>query len=651
MKKWEFVTVLLGSLFVTSSIVSAQESKDSPKVGKTEQPKEKDLEEVVVTATRIETPSWEVASSITLITAEEIKQQQKITVLEVLRDVVGLDVVQTGGPGKLTPIFIRGAASEHTLVLIDGVEANDPISPARSFDFAYLTVDNIERIEVLRGPQSTLYGSDAIGGVVSIITKKGKGKPSFFISGEGGSFSTFTEKAGVNGGNEWMSYSFSISRIDTDGISAASGELGNTEEDGFENTEISARLGLVPTKSTGVDFFLRSINGEIDIDNAGGVGGDDPNNIQETEQLFFRAQVWLALLDGLWEPKLGFSLTDHHRTNDDDPDADHPDDLVRSFFDGQILKFDWQNNLYFHKTSIVILGLEIEEEKGKSEFRSESAFGPFESIFEEETARTIGFYLQDQIRLWDSFFATAGVRIDDHERFGTQVTYRIAPAYRFNQTGTFIKGTVGTGFKAPSLFQFFSDFGDQNLNPEESTGFDVGIEQDLQEKRLTLGATYFFNDFENLITFDSHTSKFQNITAAESMGIELSATIRPIGGLSVRAGYTYTDTENKTSGEDLLQRPKNKFRLDTNYQFLEKGNVNLGFIFVGERDDFDFNAFPVTRVRLHGYLLVNLAAYYDITKNFRVFGRVDNLFDEDYEEVLGFDTPGVSGFAGVEMSF
>jgi vitamin B12 transporter len=643
-QKCLFTVASLLWLSVISDISAAEEKK--PDLSR-----DQDIEEVVVTATRIETPSKEIASSVTIITASEIEQQQRTSVLEVLRDVPGLNITQAGGPGQQSSVFIRGAASEHTLVLIDGIEANDPISSSRIFDFTNLTVNNIERIEVLRGPQSTLYGSDAIGGVINIITKKGKGEPRFSLSGEAGSFSTFTERASVSGGSEAGNYSFGILRTDTDGISAADEKLGNTEEDGFENTEISAKVGLTPSENVDIDFSFRYHDAKADIDNFGGEGGDDPNNVQETEELFFRGQVRLSLLNNLWEPILGFSATNHHRTNEDDPDPDHPLDSSRGFFDGQIFKFDWQNNVYLHKTNTVILGFEVEEERGESEFRSESAFGPFEDIFNEETAQTTSFYLQDQVKWQDSFFATAGFRVDDHERFGTEVTYRIAPAYRFNQAGTLLRATIGTGFKAPSLFQLFSSFGNEDLNPEESVGFDIGVEQDLREKKITLGVVYFFNDFDNLITFDPDQNKFQNINRAESQGLELFATIRPTGGFSLRASYTYMDTEDKTTGEDLLRRARNRFQFDANYQFLEKANINLNVILVGERDDLDFNAFPAMRVTLDSYQVVNLAASYDITPSFQIFGRVENLFDEEYEDILGFGTPGISGYGGVKVSF
>jgi len=653
--------VLLALLFVVPSMVAAQESEftEVPETTKQSDSKEKKgkeekTEEVVVTATRIETASSEVGSSITVITNQQIEQRQNTTVPEILRTVPALDVVRSGGPGGQTSVFIRGAKSEHTLVLIDGIEMNDPITPGRSYDFANLTTDNIERIEIIRGPQSTLYGSDAIGGVINIITKRGKGKPSGFVSAEGGSFNTFTEKAGVSGGNKWANYSLGISRWDTDGISAANEKDGNHEKDGYENTSISTRLGVTPAENLDADFILRYINAKADIDNSGGVGGDDPNNKADLEQLFFRTQVRLFLFNDLWEQKLGFSLTDLDRDYRNDTDADHPSDLDRSSYDGKILKFDWQHNLYLHETNTLTLGIENEEEKGKSKYYSESAWGPYTSSFKEKTARTTGYYLQDQVKLRDSWFTTLGVRLDDHSRFGSETTYRIASAYLVRQTGTKFKGTYGTGFKAPSLYQLYSQYGNQNLDPEESTGWDIGVEQSLFDKKLILGVTYFSNEFDELIEFvgyESGTSKYINVAEAEAKGVEIFASVRPIGDLIFRASYTYTDTEDKETGKDLLRRAQNKFGLDVNYQFMDKGNVNLSLVYVGKRDDNDYSTWPATRVELDDYVLANLAASYDITRNIQVFGRVENFLDEDYKEVKGFGTPELSAFAGCKLLF
>ncbi len=650
--------VLLALLFVAPSVVAAQESEltKAPETtkqsdNKEKKAKEEKTEEIVVTATRIETPSREVGSSVTVITNQQIEERQNTTVLEVLRTVPALDVVQSGGPGGQTSVFIRGAKSEHTLVLIDGIEMNDPMEPGRSYDLANLTTDNIERIEIIRGPQSTLYGSDAIGGVINIITKRGKGKPSGFVSAEGGSFNTFREKAGVSGDNKWANYSLGISRWDTDGISAANEKDGNHEKDDYENTSISTKLGVTPAENFNADFVLRYINAKADIDNYGGVGGDDPNNTADLEQLFFRTQARLSLFNDLWEQKLGFSLTDLDRDYRNYSDADHPADLSRDSYDGQTLKFDWQHNLYLHETNTLTLGVENEKEKGESDYYSESAWGPYTSTFKKKTARTTGYYLQDQVKLWDSWFTTLGVRLDDHSRFGSETTYRIASAYLVRQTGTKLKGTYGTGFKAPTLYQLYSQYGDKNLDPEESTGWDIGVEQSLFDKKLILGATYFSNEFDELIEFESGTSKYINVAKAEARGVEVFASARPIDDLTLRASYTYTDTEDKATGKDLLRRAKNKLGFDVNYRFIGKGNVNLGLVYVGKRDDNDYSTWPAKRVELNDYVLVNLAASYDITKNIQIFGRAENLLDEDYEEVKGFGTPGISAYAGIKLSF
>ncbi|NWF92573.1 MAG: TonB-dependent receptor [Syntrophaceae bacterium] len=613
------------------------------------QEKEVTLEEVVVTATRVETPIEQVASSTTVISSDDVERKKRSTVLELLRDVPGVDVRQSGGPGHLTDIFIRGSKSEHTLVMIDGVEVNDPISPGRSFDFAHLTVDNIERIEVIRGPQSTLYGSDAMGGVINIITKKGEGKPKAFLSTEAGSFATFRESAGVRGGDKLVNYSLAISRFDTEGISAANKKDGNYERDGYENTSLSTRLGFTPKENLNIDFILRYTDAKADLDNSGGAGGDDPNYVQRSKQFFFKTQAGLSLFDQIWDQKLGFAVNQHDRDTVNRKDPEHPFDFERGSYDGQFLKVDWQHTLQLHKTNRLVTGFEYEKEEGKSRYYSESAFGPYSSPFPKKTADIRGYYIQDQVNLWDRLFGTVGIRIDDHSRFGTETTYRIAPAYLIKETETKIKGTFGTGFKAPSLYQLFApSYGDKNLKPEKSEGWDFGVEQELFEKTVILGTTFFRSHFEDLIDYDPATSKYINIGRAETEGVEAFASLRPIDDLTLGVNYTHTDTEDKRTGRDLLRRAKNRLNLDLNYRFLKEGNVNLGVMYVGKRDD--WKPYPV-RGKLGGYTLVNLAASYQITRNLQAFGRIDNLFDKDYEEVSGYGTPGLSLFGGLKFSF
>lgn len=606
------------------------------------------IDEMVVTATKVETPAKEVGSSITLITRQDIEAQQKTSVLDILRTVPSLDIIQNGGAGKAASIFIRGAKSEHTLVLIDGVEMNDPISTGRAFNFANLTVDNIERIEVLSGPQSTLYGSDAMGGVINILTRTGKGKPNGSLSVEGGSFNSFKEAGNVNGGNKLVRYSIGFSRQDTDGISAAKDKNGSFEKDGYGNTSFSGKLGVTPVHNFDIDVIYSRSQAKTDLDNT---GDDDPNFTSASTSNFLRTQAKILLFNNIWDQRIGFALTDIDRNDRDDIDTNHPQDSSLSTFNGRMLKFDWQNIFNLHRTNVLTAGLETEKEEGESSYSSESAYGPYTSVFNEKSARTTGFYMQDQIKLWNAWFTTVGFRTDDHSKFGTKATYRIASAFVIEKTGTKFKTSFGTGFKAPSLYQLYSSYGDETLKPEESTGWDAGIEQSFASEKLTTGFTYFSNDFENLVDYNSATYRYSNIAKAKTHGIELSASVHATTSLVFRGSYTYTKTEDKTTGLELLRRAKNKFGFDANYRFGEKGDINFNLAYVGNRSDIDYSSYPAAQVKLPGHVIANLAASYNLTKSFQIFGRVDNLFNNDYEEIIGYGTPNASAFGGIKVSF
>jgi len=618
-----------------------------------------ELEEVVVTATRLEEPLKEVASSVTVISREEVERKQEAIIAEAIRSVPGLDVVQGGGPGRLASVYLRGAGDGHTLVMMDGIELNDPITPSRSYDFAYLTTDSIERIEVVRGPQSTLYGSDAAGGVINIITRKGEGPFKASLAGEAGTYQTYFTRAEASGSAQGFHYSLGASHVSSDGISAAKGKgialtgerYRNPERDGYRNSSASGRLGWAPLLIFDCELFLRYLDGRSDLDNHGGQGGDDPNARQDVKQFFSRVQGRLSLLNGLWEQKIGASLSNQDRDYRNDPDADHPTESEKASYDGRITKFDWQHNLYLHRTNTLTLGLEYEVEKGRSDYYLEAFGFPFQSTLEEKKATTRSAYLQDQVRLKDIFFVTAGIRLDDHSRFGTEVTWRVAPALLIQATRTKIKGSYGTGFKAPTLYQLYSQYGDKDLDPERSEGWDVGAEQALWGEIISLGATYFHNHFEDLIDFDPGLNRFVNLASVRTKGVELFLLLRPIQDLNIRATYTRTDAEDRKTGLTLIRRPRHKYGVEANYRFLERGNLNLSYRYVGKRFDYDYNTFPPTRVSLSKYALIDLAASYDLTPHLQIFGRVENLLDEDYEEISGYGVVGRSVFGGLKLSF
>lgn len=618
--------------FVSSQLLLAQESSVS------------DLGEIVVTATKTEEYTEEVGSSVTVITSEEIKEEGKHTVSEVLRGIEGITVVQSGGLGGITSVYLRGTNPGYTLVMIDGVEVNDPMTIDRSYDFANLLTDDIERIEIVRGPQSTLYGSDAIGGVINIITKKGEGKPKVSASFEGGSYETFREKVALGGATDKMDYFFTLSRLDSEGISRAEG---GDEKDGYENTTVSSRVGFKVFRDSNLDFTLRYLNTRSDIDD--GAYDDDPNYIGKTESWVTKA-VFTQPITSRWNHRISFSYLDIIREYTDGLDIiGRTVDIMEmdSWYKGDKKKVEWQNNFPITEIDTITGGVEYELERGSSSYR----LGAYESKIGRETVDNKGFYIQNQLELWECLFNTIGARIDNHELFGTEDTYRASLAYLIRQIGTKLKANWGTGFKAPSLFQLYSSYGDPDLKPDRSRGYDIGFEQNLFDDKISFGASYFHNNIKDMIDWDWTTYKYNNIGEAMTEGIESNITLNLIKNLSILFGYTYTETEDKQTGLELLRRPKNQGSIGLNWRFLDKGNLNLGVIYVDKRKDTDSTVYPARRVTIDSYTRVDLACSYRITENLEIFGRIENLFNEDYEEVYGYATPGISAYGGIKAEF
>jgi len=608
------------------------------------------MQTIVVAATRVALPLEKVASSTTVVTADEIERKQLRTVSDVLRSVPGVDVVRSGGAGGNTVVFIRGANSEHTLVLIDGVEANNPITPNRAFNFADLSTENIERIEIVRGAQSTLYGSDALGGVINIVTRRGSGRSQGEVAIEGGSYATFTERAAVRGGTDAFDYSLGISRVDSGGISAADAGDGNSEHDRYGLSAFSARIDGRPSDVVALSVTARYEGGRSDIDNGGGAGADDPNRRVRNENLFTRGQAALELLNGMLEQTWGVGYSAQRFDDDNDPDPGHPNDRLRSNYDGDRIKFDVQNNLRLADDAQVILGLETEEEQGSSGYRSVSDFGPFDSFLAERTARTSGVYGQLLLSLGDGFSSSFGLRVDDHDEFGSEVTWRVAPTYTFADIGTKVSATVGTGYKAPSLFQLYSEYGFTDLEPEESLSLDASIEQAVSDE-VSVGVTWYRNDFDNLITFDPDTFIFANIAAATTQGVETFIAAELGEELSARASYTYLDSEDQSTNAALLRRARHKAALDIRFDPRDRLTLTVSGVLTGVRDDNDFSTFPTARITLPSYVTVNLAGEYGITEATTFFARVDNIFDRDYQDVLGYGALGAAGYVGLKVLF
>lgn len=647
--------LLYGFLIFFSFIIPVRGAKEpSKETGATKDTvRMYNLSEVVITANKFAAPMLEIASSVTILNEAVIRNSNKSYVSEVLRDVPGLSIVQQGGPGKVTRVFMRGANPHHTLVLLDGVEMNDPGSLSNAFDISNLQTENIERIEVLRGPQSNLYGSDAMAGVVSIFTKKGQDRPSLALSAEGGSYDTYKGAATFSGQYSVLDYYISYSGISSGGFSAAGERYGNTEKDSYLNNSILSRLGVNVSKNVNVDLFYKINKSRTDLDQNSKLG-DDPNFRYNLEESSFRAAANVSLFNDKWGQVFSFSWMRNINSTRDEADEQHPAIASHNYYTGKRLRYDWQNNLKLIENNTLSFGVETEEEIGYSSFSGTSEWGPFTSEFPSAEAYTTGIYIQDQISLFNSLFANAGLRYDRHNLFGSIITYRIAPAYFIRPTATKLKATYGTGFKSPSLYYLYDPaYGNKDLKPEKSSGWDIGIEQYLFKYLVTAGVTYFDNKFDNLIGYDNNF-KTVNIDKAQTKGVEVFVTASPFKNLSADINYTYCSTMDLSEGKEdsgrrLLRRPENKFSFNVSYSGERTGGT-LELLSTGKREDKDFSSWPAVRVNLGAYTLVNISSYYNITDNIKIFGRIDNIFDEEYEEVLFYGTPGISGTVGLKLN-
>lgn len=586
------------------------------------------LDEIVVTATRRQAAIAGLSGSITVIDADELAQSQDTTVLAALRRVPGLDVVQSGGAGATTSVFIRGTNSDHTLVLIDGVKVNSPT--LGMFNFANLMVNNIKQIEIVRGAQSTLYGSDAIGGVINIITRKGIGVPRYQLTAESGRFDSKRIAFNTSGSLNIFNYSIGISHFDTNGISRVA--VG-TEADGYQNNSLSGRFGFTLFKDSKLDFIIRYTDSDTDID----AWKNDSLQYDERQSFIFSTNFRQPLTDK-WHHTINLSINDENTQNTDPNTA-----LNNSGIDTRISTINWQHEVFLTNANSFIAGIEWQEQDGVSR-----SGAPLTTNFDQSIVNR-SYYIQHQWNLNEELFLTAGTRLDDHETFGSTINYQTGLAYLVPTAPIKLRGNWTTGFKAPTFNDlFWPNSGNPNLIPEESVSYDLGI--DFLSERFHLGATYFHNDIENLIAWTPPAGGGwlwtpKNINEARTRGVELEVSIHPLDNLEVTANYTYTNAENKTTGRVLPRRADNKYSVTVNYQPITKVNLNLNLNYVGDRwhDAANTN-------KLDSYTLIDLAASYDWHKNFQIFVRGENIFDQEYEEVNNFGTPGTAFYLGIKAT-
>ena len=614
------------------------------------------LEPVVVSATKTPIPLHQVTSAVEVWTEEDLQRRQVKTVVEALRLTQGTAVLQSGGPGGNTNVRIRGGTNSQTLVLIDGAIVNS--ATLGSFNFAHLTADNIEKIEIVRGAQSTLWGADALGGVINITTKRGQGAPKAGAFFEYGSFNTLREGGHVSGSKGPVDFSFALSRWDTTGISQINYRRGATERDDYRNWQVSSRLGMALPRDGRLDFNFRWWNASLDIDSSSG-----PSDVikarNDSERFIFSGQYRQSWTDW-WTHALTLSRSQ-------DAGLFVPGTLQRNLSTGMTRvpfgdpnetrvvanRIESQHDFSFNQYVTLTAGYQFREQLGENDT----------GLSEKIVSSHAGFG-QMQFNLFDRFFSTVGVRQDHFNVFGDATTYRVTGGYLVKETDTKIRSSYATGFRAPTINElFWPGFGNPDLQPEKSQSFDMGVDQTLFAERVKISGGYFWNRYRNLIqTIQSAevcgTGAFGanycpvNVASAKAQGWEGVVNVvvveeQPwVKRLELKGQYTRTLTRDLMSNARLRRWPVDQASLSLYYQPVDVLNMILDFRFVGSQ----FNDRDNTR-RVGSFDVVNLAVNYDLSEQLQAYVRVDNLFDEEYEEVLYYGTPGRSVFGGIRANF
>ncbi|HEX5632271.1 MAG TPA: TonB-dependent receptor [Gemmatimonadales bacterium] len=629
------------------------------------------LPELVTTGTRLPASAGGDVSSLGVLTEREIRDRTLRFVLDGLRDQPGAALVQGGGQGAQASLFLRGGNSDYVKVLVDGVPVNQP---GGTFNFANLTTDNLERIEVLRGPASVLYGSDAMTGVVQLFTRRGAGRPRVSLGALGGSQGSSQFDASLRGGSSSVGYSASVGRVGSSGIYDVNND--------YRNTVASGRLDLQPGAGTRLAFTGRFSDGryEFPTDFTGAPVDSNQFNTERTVTLGLDATQRLS--DRV-EARVLLAANEGDATLEDAPDS--PGDSTGFGYAGlqasATARRGADARLVVRPDAALTLtggvAYEYEREDLESEYTSNFGGGAFtdRNAFDESRGTTTG-YVQGVLQLASGLSGNAGVRFDDNSAFGGFTTWRLGAAWRLG-SGTRLRASVGTAYKAPKFRELFIavpfEVGNAALSPERSTTWEVGVEQPLAQDRVRLGLAYFDSRFRDLIQYslvdfeNPATPTYYNLGAADARGIEAEASWRPLAALELAAQYTWLSTEVVDAGaslspvfeqgQPLVRRPEHSGRLRVNgrpHRRLGLGaNVNL----VGDRADVDFSALEATRVTLASYVLVEATADAELLAGapgrpgVTALVRVENLLDEEYEAALGFPGRGRTVLAGARLQF
>ncbi len=639
--KKPFLQFLLGSISITAISAAALAEQT-------------DNDEIIITASRVPLKVSQVGSAFTSISAQELENRQIRLVSDVLRSVPSVAVSRSGSVGSLTQIRVRGAEANQLLVVLDGIELNDPAFGSE-FDFSSLLAHEIERIEVLRGPQSALWGSDALAGVINIVTKQGQEGVQLQAFGEGGSFETGQFGGALRGGGKKYDFALSSSFLRTSGINVS--ESGS-ERDAYRNATGAAKGNIHLTDDVKVGLVGRFTTGRTEFDDASLGAPFDADLETKRREAYGRVFATANLLDGAWTNSVSATLLDTRNTNFINGAQSS------AGTEGQRLKYDLVSSIDF-QTAIgltvdhkAILLLEREIEKFS---QTGTPFTFFGSLFDpnqdqENTANSIaGEY---HLGLDDTLYLTGAVRFDENDLFDNQVTFRTTASAQLPVIDVRLHGSYGTGAKDPTFVELFGFFpnqflGNPNLQTETSRGWDIGAERFFFDDRARIDVTYFNANLRNEIRTDFSgllPTPINEQSTSRRNGVEVAISADPVEDW--RLTFTYSHLRSTEGGEREIRRPNTILSFQSDVAFAQdRGNVNLSLDYNSDRLDDDFSTFPAQRRVLDSFVLLNIAGSFDVADGVKVFGRVENALDADYQEVLGFETRGISAFGGLRVDY
>lgn len=582
---------------------------------------------IVVTATRTEMPVNRIGQSVSIVTRADIERIQATTANEVLARLPGVSMVQTGGFGQPSSVFVRGADNAQSLVLIDGVRINDPGDVGGGFDFGALTIGQFDRVEVVRGSSGVLWGSRAIGGVINFITERpteqwqARGQAEYGWRDRRQVVASAAGRLGPVGltlGGQWLK---------GDGYSAFDERLGGTEKDGFESRSANARAEVELTPDLSIDAGGFWTKAEYDYDET---GADAPNLGRKRDTLGY-ANVRYSAWDDRVSARVGFGLNDTRRVSDHAVFGPYETN-------GRTERFEGQVSIAPVEPVTVLLGAETEKQKFDDNFGSRDSTS-LDSYFANLTLQPL-----------QGLTLNGGLRYDDHADFGDRTTLAFNGAWVIGSgaDAPIVRASYGEGFKAPSLYQLYTNAGLRALEAETSTSWDLGVEQPFAGGAGHLAVTYFDRRTKNLIDYDPANWNYYNIGRARAKGVEVEFQVIDWQGFDVNLAYTYLDATDRVTGTRLARRPKSNLSasLDKRWDVNGHGGLALGAdlrVGGGRYDD------TANTLYVEGHLVVGLRGSFAVTDNVEVYGRVENLFDERYQVVRSYGTAGRSAYAGVRM--